>query len=189
MCAVLGLSVLLCNILGVMPRRKHTIALLVKLVKSSRKSAPELWEALRRKDEVNKILECAHPGSDLLLAVVESYKQVDYSEIRRLLLSLVASKVTYTALAAHILTRYEFSAARQYMLEVGAGLPVQPVAKKIRKSRLCQVRSLPRLYHFFNIMQDLPFGRKTLVNIKLRHEDQHSQCDKDIAAISPDQAV
>ena len=37
-------------------------------------SAPELWEAVRRKDEVSKILESVHPGSDLLLAVVESYK-------------------------------------------------------------------------------------------------------------------
>jgi len=44
------------------------------------------------------------------------------------------------------------------MLEVGAGLPVQPVAKKTRE----KVGSLPRLYHFSNIVQDLPFGRKTL---------------------------
>ena len=65
-------------------------------------SAPELWEAVRRKDEVSRILESVHPGSDLLLAVVESYKQADSSEIRRQLLSLVASKVTYAALATHI---------------------------------------------------------------------------------------
>lgn len=128
-------------------------------------SAPELWEAVRRKDEVSKILESVHPGSDLLLAVVESYKQADSSEIRRQLLSLVASKVTYASLAAHIprLTRYEFSAARRYMLEVGAGLPVQPVAKKTRE----KVDSV-KLDHFLdfitssNIVQDLPFGRKTL---------------------------
>ena len=36
-------------------------------------SAPELLEAVRRKDKVSKILESAHPGSDPLLAVVESY--------------------------------------------------------------------------------------------------------------------
>jgi len=65
-------------------------------------SAPELWEAVRRKDEVSKILESVQPGSDLLLAVVDSYKQADSSEIRRQLLSLLPSKVTYTALAAHI---------------------------------------------------------------------------------------
>ena len=54
-------------------------------------SAPELWEAVRRKDEVSKILESVHPGSDLLLGVVEFYKQADSSAIRRQLLSLVAS--------------------------------------------------------------------------------------------------
>ena len=120
------------------------IAILVKLVKSciaevlktvAPQSAPELWEAVRRKDEVSKILESVHPGSDLLLAVVEFYKQADSSEIRRQLLSLVASKVTYAARVAHItrLTRYEFSAARRYVLEVGVGLPVQPVAKQTRE--------------------------------------------------------
>ena len=78
---------------------------------------------MRRKDEVTQLLESAGPGSDLLLAVVESYKQAETSEIRRKLLSLVAGKVTYAALAAHIprLTRYELTAARRYMLEVGAG--------------------------------------------------------------------
>ena len=120
---------------------------------------------MRRKDEVSKILESVDPGSDLLLAVVESYKQANSSEIRRQLLSLVASKVTCAALVAHIprLTRYEFSAARRYVLEVDAGIPVQPVAKRTRE----KVDSV-KLDHFLdfitssNIVQDLPFGRKTL---------------------------
>ena len=38
-------------------------------------TAPELWEAVRRKDEVTQLLESAGPGSDLLLAVVESYNK------------------------------------------------------------------------------------------------------------------
>ena len=89
-------------------------------------SAPELWEAVRGKNEVSHLLGSVHNGSDLLLAVVESYKQADTSETRRQLLSLVASKVTYAELVAHIprLTRYEFTAARRYTLEVGAGLTV-----------------------------------------------------------------
>ena len=128
-------------------------------------SAPELWEAVRRKDDVSQLLESVGPGSDLLLAVVESYKQADTSETRRQLLSLVAGKVTYATLAAHIprLTRYEFTAARRYMLEVGAGLPVQPAAKETREKV-----DFAKLDHFLdfitssNIVQDLPFGRKTL---------------------------
>ena len=35
-------------------------------------STPELWEAVRRKDELSKFLESLRPGSDLLLAVVGS---------------------------------------------------------------------------------------------------------------------
>ena len=128
-------------------------------------SAPELWEAVKRKDEVSQLLESVRPGSDLLLAVVEIYKQADTSETRRQLLSLVASKVTYAELVAHIprLTRYEFTAARRYALEVGAGLPVQPAAKHTREKV-----DPAKLDHFLdfvtssNIVQDLPFGRKTL---------------------------
>ena len=63
--------------------------------------APELWEAVRGKNEVSHLLGSVHNGSDLLLALVESYKQADTSETRRRLLSLVASKVTYAELAAH----------------------------------------------------------------------------------------
>ena len=128
-------------------------------------SDPELWEAVRRKDEFSQLFESVGPGSDLLLAVVESYKQANTSEIRRQLPSLVAGKVTYAALAAHIprMTRYEFTAARRYMIKVGAGLPVQPAAKQTRE----KVYSA-KLDHFLdiimsaNIVQDLPFGRKTL---------------------------
>ena len=50
-------------------------------------SVPELLEAVRRKDEVSQFLESVRPGSDLLLAAVESYKQADTSETRRQLLS------------------------------------------------------------------------------------------------------
>lgn len=34
----------------------------------------ELWEVVRRKDEVSKIFEFVYFGSDLLLVVVEFYK-------------------------------------------------------------------------------------------------------------------
>ena len=65
-------------------------------------SARELWEAVRGKSEVSHLLGAVHNGSDLLLAVVESYKQADTSERRCQPLSLVASKVTYAELVANI---------------------------------------------------------------------------------------
>lgn len=128
-------------------------------------SAPELWEAVRGKNEVSHLLGYVHNGSDLLLAVVESYKQADTSETR--LLSLVASKVTYAELVAHIprLTRYEFTAAslRQYTLEVGAGLTVQSEAKEIRqKVDPAKIDHFPHFITSSTIVQDLSFGRKTL---------------------------
>ena len=82
--------------------RKASEIIAEDLITVAPQSAPELWEAVRRKDKVNKVLESVNPGSDLLLAVVQSYKQADSSEIRRQLLGLVASKVTYATLAAHI---------------------------------------------------------------------------------------
>ena len=128
-------------------------------------SAPELWEAVRGKNEVSHLLGSVHNGSDLLLAAVESYKQAYTSDNRRQLLSLVASNVTYAELVAHIsrLTRYEFTAARRHTLEVGAGLTAQSEAKQIRE-KVDPVK----IDHFLDfitsstIVQGLPFGRKTL---------------------------
>ena len=75
----------------------------------------------------------------------------------------MASKVTYAELVSHmpLLTRYQFTAARRYTLEVGAGLNVQLEAKQIREK-------VDPTNHFLDfimsstIVQDLPFGRKTL---------------------------
>ena len=84
MSAVLGLSALLWSVVGAKTHDCYTrkaseiIAEVLKTV--APQSAPELWEAVRRKNEVSKILESVHPGSDLLLAVVESYKQADSLE-------------------------------------------------------------------------------------------------------------
>ena len=84
---------------------------------------------MRGKNEVSHLLGSVHNGSEVLLAVVESYKQADTSETRCQLLSLVANKVIYVDLVAHIprLTGYEFTAARPYTLQVGAGFTVQSV--------------------------------------------------------------
>ena len=155
-----------------MPPQKHVNATFLKLVQLSQRSyktvapqsAPELWEAVGEKNEVSYLFGSVHNGSHLS-AEVESYKQADTSETRRQLLSLVASKVTYAELVAHIprLTRYEFTAARRYTLEVGAGLTVQSEAKQIREKV-----DPAKIDHFLDfitsstIVQDLPFGRKTL---------------------------
>ena len=77
----------------------------------------------------------------------------------------MASKVTYAELVAHIprLTRYEFTAARRYTLEVGAGLTVQSEAKQIReKVDPAKIDNFLDFITSSTIIQDLPLGRKTL---------------------------
>ena len=151
-------------------------------------SAPELWEAVKGQNEVSHLLGSVHNGSDLLLAVVESYKQPDTSETRRQLSSLVANKVTYGELVANIprLTRYEFAAARRYTLEVGAGLTVQSEAKQIReKVNPAKTDHFLDLYHVFYNSPGPPIWSENPA-IKQRHKDRHSQCNKDSVTISSD---
>ena len=152
-------------------------------------SAPELWEAVRGKNEVSHLLGSVHNGSDLLLAAVESYKQADTSDNRRQLLSLVASNVTYAELVAHIsrLTRYEFTAARRHTLEVGAGLTAQSEAKQIRE-KVDPVKIDHFLDHVFYNRPGPPIWSENS-GIKQRHKDRHSQCNKDSVAMSSDQAI
>ena len=128
---------------------------------------------MRGNNEDSHLLGSVHNGSDLLLAVVETYKTYT-SETRRQLLSLVVSKVTYAELVAHLprLTRYEFTAARLYTLEVGAELTVLSEAKQ----KIFYNRPGPPIW------SENP-------DIKQRHKDRHFQCNKDNVAISSDQAI
>ena len=129
-------------------------------------SAPELWQAVMTNDKVSQFLQVPKPTNDLVQAVVESYKLAEKPQTRRQLLSIIANKVTYSELVAHIptLTRYEFTAVRRYALEVGAGLPLPAPSEKKTRERV----DTARLEHFLdfitssNIVQDLPFGRRTL---------------------------
>ncbi|KAK3745253.1 hypothetical protein QZH41_010887, partial [Actinostola sp. cb2023] len=128
-------------------------------------SAAALWTAVRNTDEVSKLRASDKLGSELLIAVSESYKQASKSETKRQLLSLVASKVSYAELTKHIpeLTRYQCTAARRYRIETGAGLRLDAPPKQIREKV-----DPGKLEHFLdfvtssNIVQDLPFGRRTL---------------------------
>ena len=130
-------------------------------------SAPELWQAVMTNDKVSQFLQIPKPINDLVQAIVESYKLAEKSQTRRQLLSIIANKVTYSELVAHIatLTRYEFTAARRYALEVGAELPLPAPSEKNTRERVDPAK----LEHFLdfitssNIVQDLPFGRRTLM--------------------------
>ncbi|CAB4040733.1 Hypothetical predicted protein, partial [Paramuricea clavata] len=120
-------------------KASEIIASVIKTVAPD--SAPQLWEAVRTKGKVSQFLQMPRPDNGLVQAIVESYKLAEKAE-----------------------TRYEFTAARRYALEVGAGLPVLAPSVKQTRERVDPTK----LEHFLdfitssNIVQDLPFGRRTL---------------------------
>lgn len=119
-------------------------------------SSLSLWKAIKSNDSVDTLLD----GQ-----ICESYKQASGSETRRQLLSLVAHKVTYQEILPYIpdMTRYQFTAARKHAMEVGAGQAVEPPTKQVREK--IDARKMEHFLDFItasNIVQDLPFGQRTL---------------------------
>ena len=102
--------------------------------------------------------------STLLGVLVECYQNAGHWSTRRQLLSILADKVSFKVLKTWLpnLSRYRFNIARHHVLLHGRGTNV-PVAENKRMKVLP-----PQLDHFLAfitssyVMQDLPFGEKTL---------------------------
>lgn len=102
--------------------------------------------------------------STLMEVLVECYNNAGQWSTRRQILSIMADKVSFKAIKTWIpnLTRYRFNIARHHRLLHGRGSVVPPASN----TRM-QVSTL-KLEHFLTfitsayIMQDLPFGEKTL---------------------------
>lgn len=125
--------------------------------------APHCTEQLM--DEIQK--ECKESddmNSSLLEALVECHENASHWSTQRQILSIMADKVRFLTLKDWIpdLTRYRYNIARQHLLLHGRGTEV-PLEKQTR-TRVSQ----ERLDHFLafitstRIIQDLPFGQKTL---------------------------
>ncbi|CAB4034797.1 Hypothetical predicted protein, partial [Paramuricea clavata] len=127
-------------------------------------SAPELWEAVRIEGKVSQFLQMPRPDNGLAQAIVESYKLAEKAETRRRLLSICASKVTYSELIAHIpkLTRYEFTAARRRTLTLSSGekINIPNVIRTMLPSHLI------RQYNQYCSEEDfIPLSTRTLFRI------------------------
>ena len=128
--------------------------------------APGNAEILLSKLVISNVVALTEDEVDLTLvdALAECYKSASHRSTRRQILSIIADKVIYRTLQSWIpgLTRYRYNVARQHahMYEGGAEV---------------ETRSVPRMYvsasqldHFLDfitsehIIQELPFGERTL---------------------------
>jgi len=102
--------------------------------------------------------------STLLEALVECYENAGHWSTRRQILSIIADKVSFAVLQRWIpdISRYRYNIARHHVLLHGRGAVI-PQEKNTR-----MYVSPQKLDHFLSfitsarVMQDLPFGEKTL---------------------------
>lgn len=102
--------------------------------------------------------------TSLMDALVECFNNASHWSVRRQILSIMADKVSFSALKKLIpgLTRYRFNVARHHTLLHGRGPPVT-----ITKGARIRI-SMEKLDHFLSfitsgqVIQDLPFGERTL---------------------------
>ena len=117
--------------------------------------------------------DCGNIDSILLEALTECYDNADHWSTRRQILSIIADKVSYKDLQKWIpdLSRYRYNIARHHRLLHGRG-SVVPVDSTARIHV-----SLEKLDHFLSfitsahIVQDLPFGEKSIKlssNVKVK---------------------
>ena len=128
-----------------------------------------LWEALLNSGEVEKSLGLPSPvssGEDkYLTSLAEAYRCASTWDTQRQILSVMADMVPYTVIQRYLpnITEYRVKTARQHAIMFGRGTPVT-----ISKSPRMRVNE-EQLDHFLtfitspHVIQDLPFGEKTLV--------------------------
>ncbi|XP_071947533.1 uncharacterized protein [Antedon mediterranea] len=102
--------------------------------------------------------------SSLLDALSECYLHTNHWSTRRQILSIMVDKVTFKELQKWIpnLTRYRFNVAKHHLLLHGRGSVIQP----LKNTRVCvQPGKIDHFVTFITssqVIQDLPFGEKTL---------------------------
>ena len=102
--------------------------------------------------------------NELMNALTECYRNASTWDTRRQILSKMADKATFRTLNKWIpdLTRYRFSIARKHTMLHGRGVPLP------QSSQTKMFVSPAQVDHFLNfitsphVIQDLPFGEKTI---------------------------
>lgn len=140
-------------------RRKARQVVFAALEEIAPNSAEMLLACVQSSNE-----DASDIDSTLLEVLVECYQNAGHWSTRRQLLSIMADKVSFKVLKTWLpnLSKYRFNIARHHILLHGRGATV-PLAENKRMKVLP-----PQLDHFLAfitssyVMQDLPFGEKTL---------------------------
>lgn len=144
-------------------KRFHTRKARQIVIAALQEIAPQSAEVL-----LSSIQSCKEDESDidstLMGVLVECYENASHWSSRRQILSIMADKVSFKAVKRWIpnLSRYRYNIARHHILLHGRGSTV-PSSNSTRM----KVSPL-KLDHFLSfitssfVMQDLPFGEKTL---------------------------
>ena len=140
--------------------RKAKQLISVMLEEIAPQEPERLWQTLTSARSMND----DNVDMSLMKALADCYNKASKWDTRRQILSYMADKASFQTILQYIpgLTRYRFSVARHHILEHGRGVPVPSVPHTRR------VVPQEQLSHFLDfitsshIIQDLPFGGKTI---------------------------
>ena len=147
---------------------KRTVEIVLSVLHTLSPNDPgSLWQAIVSSPAMNKALELDELpkiAKDYFQALTEAYNHAHSWDTRRQILSIMSGVASFKVISGFIpgLTRYRFTLANLHRLQYGRGAPVthQP-SPRIRVDR-------QQLDHFLSfitsphLVQDLPFGQKTL---------------------------
>jgi len=132
------------------------------------KQSGKLWNSLV--PSLNQIFSTESESEDkdvdnvLMKALTECYSNASAWDTRRQILSIMADKVTFQTLKTWIpdLTRYRFSTARKHTMLHGRGVPLPQASHTKLFVSPTQVDHFLDFITSPHVIQDLPFGEKTI---------------------------
>lgn len=160
-------------------RTSDILSTVIKVISPA--NAPYLWNEIQSSSFVNQQLGPVQPFLPSERAYLESlakaYEHSTSWDTRRQVLSVMAGVASFNSISHFIpgLTHYRYSISNIHRLQHGPGAPVP-------KDKAPRIRiNLQQLDHFLSfitsphLVQDLPFGEKTLRAL-IRKDNSRAQC-------------
>ena len=129
--------------------------------------AGSLWQAVVSSPAMNKALkldELSQTSKNYLQALTEAYGKAQGWETRRQILSVMSGVASFNDISRFIpgLTRYRYSLANLHRLQYVSGAPATHHSSPRIKVYLKQLDHFLSYITSPHLVQDLPFGQKTL---------------------------